>query len=131
MLENIMGMFGGGKEGKGGSMLMNMLIPMIAKPETVQMLQSKTKEMFVHLAERFECKVEDVSISLQLVSVKVTIEKDSEGKDVIELNEKGELKEPQDRFLILFFVDKDGKRTAVQKAWADEYISDVIQQMKQ
>lgn len=123
-MDNLMGMFGGG----GG--LMNMLLPMVTKPETIKMLQDKTKEMFAHLAEKFGCGIHDVSISLQLVKVQVN-KKDEEGNIIIELDENGQPKNnEQERFLILFFVDKDGKRTAVQKAWADEYLQDVINQIK-
>lgn len=121
MFENLMGMFGGG----GG--LMNMLLPMVTKPETIKMLQDKTREMFAHLAEKFGCEIHDVSISLQLVKHPIS-SKDAEGNTVVELDENGQPK-IQERFLILFFVDKEGKRTAVQKAWADEYIQDVINQV--
>jgi hypothetical protein len=124
MFENLMGMFGGG----GG--LMNMLLPMVTKPETIKMLQDKTKEMFAHLAEKFGCGIQDVSISLQLVSTPVN-KTDNEGNILIELDENGQPKSNmQERFLILFFVDKEGKRTAVQKAWADEYLQDVLNQIK-
>jgi hypothetical protein len=123
-MENLMGMFG------GGGVLMDMLIPMVTKPETMKMLQDKTKEMFAHLAEKFECGIHDVSISLQLKKVTVN-KKDEEGNIVIELDENGQPKNyEQERFVILFFVDKEGKRTAVQKAWADEYLQDLINQIK-
>lgn len=124
MFENLMGMFGGG----GG--LMNMLLPMVTKPETIKMLQVKSKEMFAHLAEKFGCEIQDVSISLQLVSMPVN-KTDNEGGILIELDENGQQKSNlQERFLILFFVEKEGKRTAVQKAWADEYLQEVLNQIK-
>ena len=129
MFENLLGGMLGGSGGKGGSMIMNMLLPMITKPETMNMLMNKGKEMFVHLAERFECEVKDLSISCQLVTVQKTSAGTEPGTQIVELDGEGKAV-MQDRFLILFFVDKDGKRTAVQKAWADEYIADIIQQLK-
>lgn len=125
MFENLMGMFSG-----GGGLMKNMLLPMVTKPETIKMLQDKTKEMFAHLAEKFGCGIHDVSISLQLKSTPVN-KTDNEGNILIELDENGQPKSNmQERFLILFFVDKEGKRTAVQKAWADEYLQDVLNQIK-
>ncbi len=124
-MEQMMAMIGSG--GGGGSMLMGMVVPMLKNPETIAMLNGKLKDMFEHLAGQFNCKAEEVSLNLQFMPEQKVTTKGNEGNDVPVMEDGKE--KVMDRFLVLFFVKKDGKMIPVQKQWADEWLSDVVSQM--
>lgn len=125
-MEQMMAMMGTGG-GAGGSMLMGMVLPMLKNPETIAMLNGKLKDMFEHLAGQFNCKAEEVSLNLQFMPAQKVMTKDDQGNDVPVMEDGKE--KVMDRFLVLFFVKKDGKMVPVQKQWADEWLSDVVAQM--